>query len=144
MHTYAYPRPALTVDMVAIDTFADTPHVLLILRKSPPFANCWALPGGFVEENEDLIVAALRETQEETGLIIDKNDPNLHQIGAFGAPNRDPRGWTVSVAYCVKGDFSHQNIAAADDAKAVQWFALNALPDMAFDHKSIIVEGYLL
>jgi 8-oxo-dGTP diphosphatase len=141
MPTYPYPRPALTVDMVAIDTIDATPHVLLILRKNPPFENCWALPGGFVEENEDLLDAALRETMEETGLFIPKNDPNLQQIGSFGAPHRDPRGWTVSVAYTIKGDLRSQKIAAADDAKALQWFAINALPDMAFDHAAIIIKA---
>jgi 8-oxo-dGTP diphosphatase len=142
MYTYTYPRPALTVDMVAVDTASNTEKVLLIMRRKAPYASWWALPGGFVEENEDLQVAALRETVEETGLVIATDHPNLRQIAAFGAPNRDPRAWTVTVVFAVEHDFSDQTVVAADDATIAEWFPLDALPEhLAFDHADIL-EAY--
>ena len=72
--------------------------MLLIQRKNDPFAGSWALPGGFVDEGENLEQAAARELQEETS--VDPTSVPLVQVGAYGDPGRDPRGWTVSVAYC--------------------------------------------
>lgn len=97
-HTYEYPRPALTVD-IAIVTREAKPRVLLIQRKKDPFAGSWALPGGFVEENERLGDAARRELVEETGVAAGE----LEQLYTAGDPGRDPRGWTVSVAYLARG-----------------------------------------
>ena len=82
---------------------------------------------------EDLETCAARELQEETGLTgID-----LHQLYAFGAPNRDPRHRTISVAYWGI-DKTGQEAIGSDDAAKARWFALNALPDLAFDHAEII------
>jgi 8-oxo-dGTP diphosphatase len=105
MFSYPYPRPSLTVD-VALVTLEGMPRVLLIRRKSEPFAGCWALPGGFVDENERPIDAARRELLEETGL----GQADLEQFHTFGDPGRDPRGWTVSVVYMarVKPEFHEQ------------------------------------
>jgi 8-oxo-dGTP diphosphatase len=124
-YTYPHPRPALTVDIVLIRAG----HILLIQRGHPPFAGHWALPGGFVEENEPLEAAARRELLEETGL----EPPELQQLGAF----RDPRGWTISVAFWahVEGDITPH---AGDDAAAARWWPLNDLPPLAFDHADII------
>ncbi len=92
IYTYPHPRPALTVDIVLIKEERDRPEILLIQRNHPPFAGHWALPGGFVDEDEPLETAARRELFEETGL----ESPELRQLGAFGDPGRDPRGWTVT------------------------------------------------
>ena len=92
--TYEYARPALTVDL-AITTREDRPRVLLIRRKKAPFAGSWAMPGGFVDENERLEDAARRELEEETGVKV----AELEQLFTAGDPGRDPRGWTVSVVY---------------------------------------------
>ena len=92
-YTYDYPRPAVTVDVVLV-TREPRPRVLLIRRKHDPFAGTWALPGGFVDPAETLAAAAGRELREETGVAA----ADLEQLGAFGDPGRDPRGWTVSVA----------------------------------------------
>jgi 8-oxo-dGTP diphosphatase len=132
-YTYDYPRPALTVD-VAVVTKDARPRVLLIKRKSDPFAGHWALPGGFVEENERPADAALRELKEETGVTLDGLEP----LYTAGDPGRDPRGWTVSVVYLVRVDAKAVKPKAADDAKAVKWWPLDAPPPMAFDHGMLL------
>lgn len=122
----------VTVDIVLIkDT--NPKQLLLIKRKNEPFKDCWALPGGFVDENEDLEIAAKRELEEETQVKI----TDLIQIGAYGKPFRDPRSHVVSIAYF--GTVNESTIAkASDDAKEVNWFAINNLPELAFDHIDII------
>ena len=132
-HTYDYPRPALTVDLVLVTREA-RPQVLLIRRKRDPFAGSWALPGGFVEENETIADAARRELKEETGL--DVND--IEQLYTAGDPGRDPRGWTVTVAHLARVDPAALKPVAADDAEEVGWFPLNDLPALAFDHAMIL------
>lgn len=132
-HTYDYPRPALTVDLVIL-TREPTPRVLLIRRGRDPFAGTWALPGGFVDENEPLEVAARRELKEEAGVEVGE----LTQLGTFGDPGRDPRGWTVSVVYLVRVDAEQLRPTAGDDAEATEWFAMSALPALAFDHGRIL------
>jgi 8-oxo-dGTP diphosphatase len=132
-YSYDYPRPALTVDIVVVAN-EQRPRVLLIRRKHEPFAGKWALPGGFVDEGETLIDAARRELQEETGLRIKK----LEQLAAFGDPGRDPRGWTVSVAYIARVNSKNMRAVAADDAAEVGWHLLDRLPPLAFDHRVIL------
>lgn len=111
--------------------------ILLIKRLKDPYKDCWALPGGFVDENEDLEEAAKRELGEETQVKVAK----LDQIGAFGKPYRDPRSHTVSVAYF--GEVAENTIAiAADDAKEAYWFPINDLPQLAFDHNEIIEKAF--
>ncbi len=132
-HGYEFPRPALTVDLVLITTEA-RPRVLLIKRKKEPFAGQWAFPGGFVDENEPLEAAARRELQEETGLQVDR----LEQLQTFGDPGRDPRGWTVSVAFLGRVDAAKLTPVAADDAAEVAWHFVDAPPKLAFDHGNIL------
>lgn len=134
--SYDYPRPALTVD-IAIVTRETRPRVLLIRRLKKPFAGTWALPGGFVDENERLADAARRELLEETGV----QDVVLEQLYTAGDPGRDPRGWTVSVAYLAQVDFEDVKPIAADDAEAVGWFMLDDLPTLAFDHAMILARA---
>lgn len=134
--SYDYPRPALTVD-IAIVTRETRPRVLLIRRLKEPFAGTWALPGGFVDENERLADAARRELLEETGV----QDVVLEQLYTAGDPGRDPRGWTVSVAYLAQVDFEDVKPIAADDAEAVGWFMLDDLPTLAFDHAMILARA---
>jgi 8-oxo-dGTP diphosphatase len=121
----------VTVDVLVINKKTD--EILLIKRLNEPFKDCWALPGGFVDENEDLEQAARRELFEETNIETEE----MIQIGAFGTPNRDPRGHMISVAY--QTDLiDNQIVKAKDDAKETKWFSLNDLPDLAFDHLEII------
>lgn len=125
-----------TVDMVALALQGDHLYILLIRRAKPPFQDCWALPGGHVEEGEGLLEAALRELLEETGLGETRE---VAQVGTFGCPSRDPRGHVISTAFV--GIFpSCIPVEGADDAKEAQWITLEALDtmDLAFDHRTII------
>jgi ADP-ribose pyrophosphatase YjhB (NUDIX family) len=131
---YEYPRPEVTVDCVVFAVIDEALRVLLVRRGHPPFAGCWALPGGFVSMDEDLETAARRELEEETGL----SDLFLEQLFTFGDPRRDPRGRVISVAYYALVDAAGRAIEAASDAAAVEWFAVDALPELAFDHRSIL------
>ena len=137
-HCYAWPRPAVTVDVVVWALEPEAAHVLLITRKHAPFADARALPGGFVDQQEDLAVAAARELQEETGV----EDLALLQVGAFGKPHRDPRGHTVSAAYhAVLASRAERHVAAADDAASAEWVDLASLAsmDFAFDHQELLL-----
>lgn len=124
----------VTVDIIIANSSLD--KILLIQRLNDPFKGMWALPGGFVDENEDLETAAHRELKEETSLQVEK----LIQVKAFGKPGRDPRQHTVSVAFCGIACANAQ-ISAADDAKDARWFLRDNLPELAFDHSIIIKEA---
>ncbi len=132
--TYQYPRPAVTVDCVVFGLDQGALKILLIERNSPPFAGCWALPGGFVDQNETLDAAARRELQEETGL----GEVFLEQLYSFGDPGRDPRGHTVTVAYYALVRQDRHTPQAATDASDAAWFPVNRLPRLAFDHDRIV------
>jgi len=134
-YTYAYPRPAVTVDVVLFTIRAGDLAVLMIRRGGAPFKGHWALPGGFVEENETLERAAIRELKEETSI----DQPSLEQLGAFGDPGRDPRGHTVSVAFYAFLVAPARPVAA-DDAADAQWVSLATISRarVAFDHARII------
>lgn len=132
-HTYEYPRPSVTVD-VAVVTTEDEPRVLLIRRKNEPFAGVWALPGGFVNENEAPMDAARRELLEETGVVTS----DLVELGTYGEPGRDPRGWTISIAWFAPVNFADCDPIAADDAAEIEWFSLFDMPELAFDHDKIV------
>jgi 8-oxo-dGTP diphosphatase len=132
-HCYEYPRPALTVDLVLI-TREKRPRVLLIQRRDEPFAGCWALPGGFVDEDEPPEHAARRELREEAGVEVKK----LEQLRTFGEPGRDPRGWTVSIAFFALVNPARIRPRAGDDAANCAWHDLRAMPPLAFDHADIL------
>jgi 8-oxo-dGTP diphosphatase len=123
----------VTVDTVVFKKTTDSYQILLVRRKNEPFKGSWALPGGFVEENEDLDAAAKRELFEETCIKID----HAEQLKAFGKPGRDPRHHTVSVAFLAFAD-NNAVAVAADDAAEARWFSINDLPALAFDHADII------
>ena len=123
----------VTVDIIVIKSVLSLKQILLIQRKNEPFQNCWALPGGFVDENEDLDDAARRELLEETGI----HAGHIEQLRTYGTPRRDPRGHMISVAYLCKGN-DDMLIEAGDDASDAKWFSTNNLPILAFDHAEII------
>lgn len=113
----------------------DGVSVLLIQRKYEPFKNSWAIPGGFVLNDESLEAAVKRELVEETGIEVNY----LEQLYTFGAPNRDPRQRIIAIAYfgLVKTS-QYQELKASTDAASAQWFSIKKLPALAFDHKQIL------
>ncbi len=135
-YTYDYPRPALTVDCVVfgLDLEVSDLKVLLIERASEPFAGAWALPGGFVDMNEDLETSARRELEEETGIT----PQYLEQLYTFGRPGRDPRGRVVTVAWFALVKLSDHTVRAATDARQAAWFSAQDTPTLAFDHERIL------
>ena len=123
----------VTTDAIIFRKAGSNYEMLFIKRKNEPFKGQWAIPGGFVDEGEDLEEAARRELQEETGLEV----KGLEQLAAFGKPGRDPRQHTVSIAYV---GFADENARAigADDADEAEWFPVDNLPQLAFDHAEIV------
>lgn len=134
-YTYKYPRPAVTADVVAI-TNEEEPKVLLIQRGYEPYKGCWAFPGGFMEMDETTKECAIRELEEETGLRLD----NMVQVGAYSKVDRDPRGRTITIAYLAIVD-EQLSVIAQDDAAMAEWFLINNLPTLAFDHKEIMADA---
>lgn len=135
-YAYDFPRPAFSCDTVVFSGAADERKVLLVLRGTEPFAGCWALPGGFVDEGERPVEAARRELAEETGLIW---EGPLVPVGTFGDPGRDPRGWTVSAAYLADLGAEEPLVVSGDDAAEAAWFRTDELPEeLAFDHSEIV------
>ena len=123
----------LTADCVVTDGEG---RVLLVRRGNEPFKDCWALPGGFMEMDETIEHCAVRELEEETGLraTVDM----LRLVGVFSAPGRDPRGRTVTAAYAFCMPDAATKAKAGDDAAALAWFPLSALPPLAFDHADVL------
>ena len=134
-YTYKYPRPAVTADCVVI-TKESAPQVLLIQRGIDPFKGCWAFPGGFMNMDETTEQCAIRELEEETGMKV----TDLYQIGAYSKVDRDPRGRTITVAYLAIVD-APVAVAGQDDAAKAQWFPIDALPPLAFDHEEIMQDA---
>jgi len=134
LHTYQYPRAALTVDCVVFGFDGGDLEVLLIRRGLPPFKDKWALPGGFVRVEETLDDAARRELKEETGL----KDVFLEQLYTFGSVKRDPRERVVSVAYYALTKPADHTTVAATDAAEAEWFPVTQVPALAFDHADIL------
>lgn len=133
--TYEFPRPSVTVDCIIFGL--DESHklkVLLIQRGHDPYKDFWALPGGFVDMEEPLRNAALRELKEETGV----EDVFMEQLYTFGSPDRDPRGRVISVAYYALVNLHKHPVKAASDARNVKWFEIEQLPKLAFDHEQIM------
>jgi 8-oxo-dGTP diphosphatase len=113
-------------------------QLLLVERANPPFQGLWALPGGFVDEDEDLQTACVREMQEETGV----RPSVLLQLGAWGKPGRDPRGRNVSVAYIAAVRFGEAEVEAGSDAAQARWHPMSNLPELAFDHRQIVTAAF--
>jgi 8-oxo-dGTP diphosphatase len=134
---YDYPRPAVTVDLAAFALLTGGLRVLLIRRRKPPFAGCWALPGGFLEVDEPIEAAARRELREETGLAV--TGPG-ELIGVWGEPGRDPRGRTISLVHAaaMRGPAA---VAGADDAAEAAWLDPRGPCSLAFDHDAILASA---
>ena len=133
-YCYKYPHPAVTTDIALFTIRADQLAILLVRRGMPPYQDCWALPGGFVNPDECLEAGALRELAEETGI----RGVYLEQLYTFGRPDRDPRERIISVAYYALAAAEALTPIAGSDAAEVAWFSMNTLPGLAFDHQDII------
>jgi 8-oxo-dGTP diphosphatase len=135
MYTYEYPRPALTVDVVIFTLRENRLQLLLIQRRELPFAEMWALPGGFVRVEESLEEAASRELEEETGV----SEAYLEQLYTYGEVERDPRGRVVTVAYfaLIPADAPVRS-EGGSDARQARWHPVESLPPLAFDHSEIV------
>ena len=124
---------SVTADSVIFSRKGDEEKVLLVKRGTDPYEGKWALPGGFLKEDERIEDGAKRELEEETGLKVHK----LHQLRVFDALDRDPRGRTISVPFYGEID-SEEKVKGADDAAKAEWFDLNEIPELAFDHAQIL------
>ncbi len=132
-YCYKYPRPAFTIDAIIYDK--PNSSLLLIKRKNEPFKNRWALPGGFMEIDETPEEAAVRELEEETNIKFE----TLKQFKTYGAIDRDPRHRTISTVYYENiNNAIVKELEAGDDAAETQWFCIDKLPELAFDHLEII------
>jgi 8-oxo-dGTP diphosphatase len=136
MYTYEYPRPAVTTDAVIFAKKKDTTSILLIKRGRPPFEGMWALPGGFLNIDEEPEDVVKRELEEESGLTGIK----LQQLKAYGAVHRDPRHRTISIVFYGITDREHE-VKGMDDAAEAKWFPIDNLPPMAFDHEQIVADA---
>jgi 8-oxo-dGTP diphosphatase len=123
----------VTVDIVIFTIQSGTLKVLLVKRAAAPFRGQFAIPGGFVHEDEDLDKAALRELREETGVA----DVYLEQLYSFGDVGRDPRGRVITVAYFALIS-AHRPLRAGTDAAEAEWWPMDQLPTLAFDHAAIL------
>jgi len=123
----------VTVDIVIFTIQQGVLKVLLVKRRIAPFVGQFALPGGFVLQDEDLEQAAMRELREETGV----SDVYLEQLYSFGKPHRDPRGRVVTVAYFALIS-SDRKLKAGSDAVEAAWYPMDDLPRLAFDHATIL------
>lgn len=133
-YTYDYPHPAVAVDIAVFTIEDDDLAVLLMRRAGDPYAGRWALPGGFVGIQESLRRAAWRELREETGVSAGF----LEQLAAFGRPDRDPRERVITVAYYALIPRGRLTIRAGSDAADARLFGLADLPQLAFDHATIL------
>lgn len=161
-----YETPSVTVDNVLLsyNREADALKVLLIKRNTHPFRYSWALPGGFVNRSESTAESCLRETEEETGVKLSKN--HIEQLHTFSTPNRDPRGWVITVSYLAF--IGEEPLTAGDDATEACWFNVERVANhlmlthekedkivlslttgeslgsemLAFDHDKIILKAF--
>lgn len=160
-----YEKPSVTVDIVLLcyNKVHDEMKILLIQRKSHPYRFSWALPGGFVGPDESTAESVIRETTEETGVDISRQ--NIEQLHTFSTPGRDPRGWVITVSYLAF--IGEEALIAGDDAKEVGWFTMKRQEDqlhltkddveivldlntgdslgkdtLAFDHDRIILKAF--
>jgi len=140
-YCYEYTRPAVTVDLVVFAHQAGTLVALMVRRGRDPFAGSWAIPGGFLDIDEEVEAGARRELREETGL--DLSVP-IAFLGVFGAPGRDPRGRTISLVHVAYLPGEPPEVTGGDDASEAAWRPVRlddpATP-LAFDHDQILRKG---
>jgi 8-oxo-dGTP diphosphatase len=133
-YVYEWPRPMVSVDAAVFTFSGKRGKLLLINRGNEPFKGQWALPGGYIEIDEELEDAVVRELQEETGL---SNVP-MEQMRTFGKCGRDPRGRQITVVFMGVATKEQTKAKPGDDAAKAKWFDIEKLPkDLAFDHNEV-------
>lgn len=140
--TSKYWHPAITADAVVFGFDGKDLNILLVQRKEEPFKDCWALPGGFMtQEDNNLLATVTRELQEETGVV---NVP-FEEIGCFSERGRDPREEidgerviTVAFYALVKKSAYDSMVKADSDANKAEWFKVEELQQLSFDHNKIV------
>lgn len=131
-YCYKYPHPSVTTDCVIFGFNGTKLKVLLVRRGIEPYKGRWAFPGGFMKMDESAEEGALRELKEETGL----EGTYVRQFHTFTAPRRDPRERVITIAYYAL--VRMQAVRGGDDAADARWFALDEVPQLAFDHDRIL------
>ena len=134
MYTYEYPHPAVTTDCVVFGFDGKSLSILLIQRGIDPFKGSWALPGGFVGMEETIEADVYRELREETGV----ENIYIEQLQSFSAVDRDPRERVITMAFIAFVRQNDYQVIGGTDASKAQWFKLDELPPLAFDHQEII------
>ena len=134
MRPYRLPTLLLTADILIFTIGDGRLEILLIERAGAPFQGCWAFPADLSSMTKTLTRPRSRELEEETRV----KGLSLEQLHTFGAPDRDPRGRVVTVAYYTLVPAGHLAPRAGDDAARAQWFDADNLPALAFDHAAIV------
>ncbi|MBS0628291.1 MAG: NUDIX hydrolase, partial [Verrucomicrobia bacterium] len=127
----------ISVDCVIFGYSEKKLNVALIERKKEPFKGDWAIPGGFLIEDETVEEAAFRELKEETGI----HDIYLEEFGVFSHPSRDPRGRVITVAFFALIASDKITLTATEDAASAKWFPIDSIPSLAFDHSEIYAKA---
>lgn len=135
LYAYRWPRASVTADAVLFAEKGGQTYVLLIQRGNEPYKGYWAFPGGFLEMDETVPHCAERELEEETGIRL----TGMQLAGIYSDVERDPRGRVITAAYAAMTTMPEA--VAADDAAAARWWPLNALPELAFDHATILQDA---
>ena len=131
-YCYKYPHPAVTTDCVIFGFDGEKLNVLLVKRGGEPYLGWWAFPGGFVKIDESAEEGALRELKEETQL----STSYMEQLHTYSAPDRDSRERVITIAYLALVKITE--VKGGDDAAEVQWFPIDEVPHLAFDHDVIL------
>ncbi|MBN1362395.1 MAG: NUDIX hydrolase [Sedimentisphaerales bacterium] len=133
-YVYEWPRPMVTTDATVFSFARGKAWLLLVNRKRDPYQGHWATPGGFIEMDEELEDAVVRELREETGLT----GVPLEQMRTFGTVGRDPRGRQITVVFLGVIQGKQPAVKGGDDAAEARWFEIDHLPEeMAFDHSRV-------
>ena len=135
LYAYQYPRASVTADAVLFAEKEGQIYVLLIKRGNEPYKGYWAFPGGFLNMDETVARCAERELEEESGIVL----TGMQLVGIYSDVERDPRGRVITAAYTAMTTMPEA--VASDDAAAAQWWPLNDLPELAFDHDKILEDA---